>query len=284
MLVPKASVAQATDGIERPVLHLSGPKLTLALETLVSRAEDVGGVERYVDAVKLKSHLFREAFADPDRFDLATLKTVCAHISTVRRRMSDYLEPGEFPVLRDAIFALLDGMQDTTTTDARMTAFCSRFPADRAHRWVRDLAAELLHNVDPQRYPLMSRWVWDARANTGVLREIWHAHDVDHITIEVPDRYGTFIMLREELAQFLTANGVFRDVTDYADLLTAQLYANYICEQGGAYLRTDFSSPEDPTQHMRRLLGVDGVTPNGRTRLKAVDGRAFLIEELKLPN
>ncbi len=88
----------------------------------------------------------------------------------------------------------------------------------------------------------MCRWVWDAQTNTGVIREIWHAENVDHVTIEVPDGYGTYLMLREELSQYLTANGVFRDVLHYVDLLTAQVYADYIGEQGGTYLRTDFSS------------------------------------------
>jgi hypothetical protein len=128
----------------------------------------------------------------------------------------------------------------------------------------------------------MSRWVWDARANTGVIREIWHALDVDHIVIDVPDRYDTFLVLREELSQYLTANGVFRDVADYVDLLTAQVYANYVCEQGGHYLRADFSMPEDPMQHTRRLLGLDGVDTDGRTRLKAVDGQAFIVADVKL--
>lgn len=284
MLVTKKSLPPEKVEFERPVLHLSGPKLVLALETLVSRADELGGIERYVEAVKLKSRMFREALSDQDGLDLTTFKTLCAHISTVRRRMSAYIEPTGFSAIRDAVLALLDGIEDVSTTDARVLEFCARFPNDRDHRWVRDLAAEILHGVDPERYPLMSRWVWDRRANTGVLREIWHAENIDHITIEVPDRYGTFIMLREELAYFLSSNGVFRNVIEYVDLLTAQLYANYICEQGGAYLRTDFSSPEDPMQHMRRLLGVDGVTPSGRTRLKAVDGRAFVAEELKLPN
>jgi hypothetical protein len=36
-------------------------------------------------------------------------------------------------------------------------------------------------------------------------------------------------------------------------------------------------------QHTRRLLGLDGVRPGtGRTRLKSVDGEAFVIEDSKL--
>ena len=89
-------------------------------------------------------------------------------------------------------------------------------------------------------------------------------------------------MLREELAQYVTSNGVFRDVMFYVDLLTAQVYADYIGEQGGTYLRTDFATPEDPMQHVQRLLGLDGVDPRGRTRLKAFDGEAFVVEDVKL--
>ena len=102
------------------------------------------------------------------------------------------------------------------------------------------------------------------------------------MTIEVPTRYGTYVVLREELAQYVTSNGVFRDVMFYVDLLTAQVYADYIGEQGGTYLRTDFSSPEDPVHHTRRLLGLDGIKAQGRTRLKALDGEAFVVENAKL--
>ena len=55
----------------------------------------------------------------------------------------------------------------------------------------------------------------------------------------------------------------------FVDLLCAQVYAGYVVEQGGSYLRADFASPYDPMQHTRRLLGLDGVDArSGRTRLK----------------
>ena len=71
----------------------------------------------------------------------------------------------------------------------------------------------------------------------------------------------------------------------YVDILCAQIYAQYICEQGGSYLRTDFSAPEDPMQHTRRLLGLDGVRAgNGKTRLKSIDGEAFVLDDSNLLN
>ena len=277
-----SAVPITVGSLERPLLELSGPYLGLALERLVTGTEEHGGVERHVEALQLKSAVFRQALERPDAFELAAFKTLCALIATVRRRVGPYLTPDRFPALRVSVARLLDGCEDTATTDERVAAFCSAFPADREHRWVHDLAGEILHNVDPERYPLMCRWVWDAQANTGVIREIWHAENVDQVTIEVPARYGTYLVLREELAQYLAANGFFRDVVQYVDLLTAQVYADYIGEQGGTYLRTDFSSPEDPVHHTRRLLGLDGIKARGRTRLKALDGEAFVVENVKL--
>jgi hypothetical protein len=64
------------------------------------------------------------------------------------------------------------------------------------------------------------------------------------------------------------------------DLLCAKLYGDYIAAQGGVYLRADFSAPGDPMEHTRRLLGLDGVRAgSGRTRLKAINGEAFVIED-----
>jgi len=265
--------------LERPVLELSGEILRTALQMMVSGSEDHGGIERYIDAVKLKSTMFRQALVENDivELDLETFKGLCTFMATVRRRVGDWLNEDSFAEMRQGVVELFD---ESVHIEDRIGAFCDRFPNDKKHRWVKDLAVELLHNADPERVPLMNRWVWDAKSNTGVIREIWHGDDVDHIKIPVADNYSTYIMLREELSQFLSDNGIFRDVLFYVDILCAQVYAQYICEQGGSYLRADFQAPEDPMQHTRRLLGLDGVrTGDGRTRLKSIDGEAFVLDD-----
>lgn len=266
----------------RPVLHLSGSRLRAALEAAVTGCEPLGGVERYIAALALKSRLFQQALGerDPRTIDLHGLVTLAAFMPTVRRRLAPLLEADGLARLRVALGVLLDGREDTATTAQRIAACRAQFPDDREHRWVRDLAAEVLHQVDPERYPLMTRWVWDARANTGALREIWFGDDVDHQNIAAADDYATFLVLREELAVFLSDNGFFRDINHYVDLLLAQVYAEYICAQGGTYLRADFSSPEDPMQHTRRMLGLDGVKAgSARLRARALDGTAWVLDE-----
>lgn len=278
-LVPPGGKLVSDTNFSVPRLELSGPKLARAFEALAAGAEETGGVERYVDALKLKSKLFARTLGEgrARSIGLAELRKLCAFMSTVRRRAGPWLEPETFPQLRERLAALLEG--PTAETDARIEAFCAAFPGDRDHRWVRDLAAEVLHHADPERYPLMTRWAWDAGTNTGVLREIWHAEDVDRITIEVPSRYETYLALREELAQYLAGHGVYRDVIFFVDLLAAQVYADYINEQGGSYLRADFANAEEPMMHLRRLLGLDGITADGRLRVKAADGTAIVVDD-----
>ena len=267
----KQATAIRSCDIDRPVLDLSADALRMALQQMIAGSEEHGGVERYVDAVKLKSTMFRQALTDIEagELELETFKGLCTFMATVRRRIGAWLNENSYAEVREALQELF---VDNASVDERIARFCARFPDDKAHRWVRDLATEMLHNREPERFPLMNRWVWDAKANTGVLREIWHAEDIDYIKIPVADGYGTFLMLREELSQYLSDNGFFRDMLYYVDVLTAQIYAGYICEQGGSYLRADFSAPEDPMQHTRRLLGLDGVRPGtGKTKLKSID-------------
>jgi len=264
------ALSPAAQALERPVLDLSGPVLLKSFEQVLAACEATGGVEAYVDALKLKSLVFQRTFeqAGATGPDAATFAKLASLMPTVRRRIGAYLGDSAYPQTIAAVMRLIGERHDPFAVDARVATFCAAFPSDSAHRWVRDLAAEVLHAHDPERYPLMCRWVWDVRANTGVLREIWHG-DIDRQTLKIPDGYATFVMLREELSQFLAQNGVFHHVLHYVDLICAQAYADYVCAQGGSYLRADFSSAEDPIGHVRRLLGLDGVRAKGAFRQSA---------------
>lgn len=271
----------------RPVLDLSGPKLRRAFENLVESADESGGVERYVGALALKASLFEEVLGKGRVSELseAEFYDLAAFITPVRRRVGSWLAGNGFAAMRSRLEALLHGWSDLGTADQRIAAFVAGFPADREHRWSRDLAAEVLHFAAPERYPLMTRWMWDAKVNTGVLREIWHGDSSGAGTIAVDDGIATFTMLREELEGFLQSNGVFRDIAFYVDLLCAHVYAAYINDKGGQYLHADFcgGGKADAMAHTRRMLGLDAVdTESGRTRLKLIDGTAYVLGEPRL--
>ena len=261
----------------RPVLHLSGQALTAATERLAAACEETGGVEAYVEALKLKGEAFRKIFAGagaagPTADEFAVLVGL---MPTVRRRVAEWLEGEKFVTLRTAVMGLITAPHAPDQVDQKIAEFCLQFPGGKKYRWVKDLAGELLHAFDPQRYPLMCRWVWDEAANTGMLREIWHG-DVDRAMIRVGDGYAMHVMLREELSQYLADNGVFRDTLQYIDLLLAQVYAEYIAAQGGSYLRADFTAPEDSVGYLKRLLGLDGIRIKHRDSAISQASRAAL--------
>ena len=238
------------------VLELSGPFLRGHFEALISACDDDGGVERYIMALKFKVGLFQDAFKNGGK-DLSAVNFVklCMFMPTVRRRVGDFVEdPAQYEHLRTA----MQGLFGEGDVDTRINAFANKFPQDKKHRWIKDLATEILHNTDPEMHPLMHRWVWDRKANSGVIREMWHG-DIDSVTLDIDDDYEVFMKLREELSGYLTENGVYADTLYYVDLLCAGVYASYISSQGGLYLKADFTTREEPIVFTRRLLGLDGV-------------------------
>jgi len=288
------AVARATSDFiapvpERPVLHLSGPKLRAALEQLIAGAETVGGIERFSEAVKLRSEVFQDRLLDGKVRSLSRpgFEELTVLMPTVRQRAGKMIDALGWPTVREALVALIEDAHVPGTADQRLAVFegalrpleqvtaSHSLPARTGRgdkpRFLRDLAAELLHGCHPEHYPLMTRWVWDASANTGALREIWHdaatgSDEVDRIVIDVPDTHEAFLVLREELAQFLSDNGIFRHVLWYGDLLLAHVYAIYINAQGGAYLKGDFQAVGDPLEHTRRMLGLDRLGRSGQRR------------------
>jgi hypothetical protein len=265
-----------------PILDLSGPKLRHAFEHVTHAADATGGIERYVGALALKASLFEELLGKGRVGELTETEfcDLCCFITPARRRIGAWLGRHGFAAMRVRLERLLAGWSDLSTADERMAEFAAAFPVDREHRWVRDLAAEILHFTAPERYPLMTRWMWDRRTNTGVLREIWYAENVDSLTISVADDFATFVTLRNELEGFLRENGVFRDLSFYADLLCAHVYSFYVNDRGGQYLGSDCRAAEDAMALTRRLLGLDAVdSESGRTRLKLIDGSSHVLGE-----
>ncbi len=273
--------------VTRPVLHLSGAKLRGALAALITAGENVGGIERLVEAVRLKSELFQERIGEGRvaTIEREGFEEIVRFMPTVRRRTGALIDRQGWPYVRNAITEFLHDAHWPGSEDQRIAAFESALRANGgprgphapapgtwsldpgrkkgSDRFLRDLAAEVLHAVYPEHYPLMTRWMWDVQANTGVLREIWHdaalgSDDVDRVVIDIPDTHDTFLVLREELSQFLSEQGIFRDMLWFVDALCAQIYGDYINAQGGAYLKTDFNAGAvDPLEHTRWILGLD---------------------------
>lgn len=96
--------------IERPVLDLSADALRVALQQMIAGSEEHGGIERYIDAVKLKSVMFQQALENIESgdLDIEAFKGLCTFMSTVRRRIGPWLPEDSFTVVRTALAELFD--------------------------------------------------------------------------------------------------------------------------------------------------------------------------------
>ncbi|MFB6261317.1 MAG: hypothetical protein ABEJ96_04105, partial [Thiohalorhabdaceae bacterium] len=141
--------------------ELSPQRLENALQQMFEHLEPDGGLERYVAALKMKSELFGRLLA-PDaiaELDEEARDTILERVFSARRRLAPYVRSMDLAAFRALVNELLHGKG---SVQDRMEAFIEGLPCEgKACRARRDLAADLLHFYDPERYPLMARWVWD---------------------------------------------------------------------------------------------------------------------------
>ncbi|HEN46958.1 MAG TPA: hypothetical protein ENI75_01160 [Mizugakiibacter sp.] len=255
-------VAKKQEAVTWPHLQLSGSAIDRGFNSLLAKAEESLGIDAYLRALQLKSELFSELL-NTDRLEQLNEKSflaICTFMSTVRRRIGAWLDKTPFNLLQDRLLTLLDTRKPGAQ---RFEHFVASFPSDRTHRWIRDLAAEILHFTEPEKIPLMARWLWDAQTGSGVIREIWFDQAIPLDTLALDDHPATFFALNSELKGFLDTHGIYRDRIWMQDLLYAHLYAAYINNHGAIYLKCEFTGEVDPMAHTQRLLGLDCFREDG---------------------
>jgi len=260
-----------------PELHLDGRVLSASFEAMAMAAEKLGGIETIVDGLNGKSLLFQSTFADGFAIsNEADFYSACSFMPTVRRRLQFALKIHGFSKVSKTVAELIDGV-NAANVDLKIEQFISTLATHEKDRWIKDLAAEILHYRDPAGLPLMTRWVWDFHSNTGVLREIWFA-DTEFEPISVADGVVTHLELKRELFGFLRDCGVYANEHLMLDIFLAWIYSEYIGDQGGSFLRTDFTTTNIPFGYALRMLGLDAVITKGKSRLILPNGKRFQME------
>ncbi len=93
------------------------------------------------------------------------LRRILRMVFATRRRADEIIDSVGAEVLRAALFDLIHGDAEI---GRRFAAFDEALSALSAPVR-RDLAGEVLHFHDPERYWLWSRWMWNPRTRTGAL-------------------------------------------------------------------------------------------------------------------
>jgi len=258
--------AQKSERAGRPGAAAARPERSAAAaraRSLVAGADTHGGIERYMDALKLKSAVFREALATDRpgalRLDVESFRPLCSFMPTDAAADRALARGAVVHVAARRARELLERPTTPPAPTARIARFCAAFPQDDRHRWTRDLAVELLHNLDPERYPLMTRWVWDAEANTRAARDLARARrrPPDHRRARrLRDLPGA---ARGNRAVPVHQRRIPRRGPRWWTWSAPRSTRSTSASRAAATCAPTSRRPRNPMQHTRRLLGLDGV-------------------------
>ena len=245
---------------------------------LLHNVAEFGGIEAFVAALQAKHVFFEQALSETALAGMTeeTLEQLLDTVFSARRRIYSHLAGLGMPKVAESIHALLYGAGALID---RMETFSQLIAVDEnAHREVRkqagknrraafDFAAEMLHFRAPDRYPLMTRWVWDQNTVSGALREFIRGNDA-RVEIPLGNSPEMFEGARAWLVAQLTEQGVYRDMPFWVDLVLAQAYTDYFRSLAEGMLSADFGRGITPVEHVRKFLGIDAPVKEGMTRVK----------------
>lgn len=238
-------------------------------DALLAGAAHDGGIESYLAALAAKRQAFADACvrAKSVALQLDDIAELLALVFTARRKLYPAMAELGATHVAELMAGLWFGEQPP---GERLQRFVDAMPGavtgDRAsiraaaklRRATWDFAAELLHYPDTERYPLMTRWVWDQVTQSGALREFVCGGDAMR---EVPfsNDPALFEGARRWLVTQLAAQGIYRDEALWIDLVQAQAYLAYFRSMTEGSLGADFGRGVPPQEQLKRLLGIDAA-------------------------
>ncbi|MBU2760058.1 hypothetical protein [Acidithiobacillus sulfurivorans] len=227
------------------------------------------GLADLVSSMAEKTASFRRLLLEEQQPLTETqMEHLVAQMFTARRKIWPLIKEQGAAKVGELMRDLLTGHGDLTQ---RMARFEEALPATgKVKRVIRDVAAEVLHFSDPERYPLMTRWVWDQGTTSGAIREFIRGGDylTDFPFGESPEMFEG---LRQWMRETLLELGVYRDVPYMVDIILSHQYSQYVRAMAEGFLRSDFGGQTDFTEQIRKLLGVEVQRRMGGSRLKRDD-------------
>jgi hypothetical protein len=182
---------------------------------------------------------------------------ILRRIFATRRKTEQILEKYPLESFREWVGALLYGTDDVSV---RFRDFVEKF-GDLPDTTRRDLASELLHFTDPDKYWLWTRWMWDPRTKTGALPLVTSAkYDFDGETAgEVYIKVGKAISFVHEVGHAAGFQTISQHIFG-TDVFLSCVYVIYVYTVLRMRMTQEFNRvmPELP-EFSRRLLGVHRV-------------------------
>lgn len=208
-----------------------------------------------VDLVGKSDAMRSVAGDDPANMDAAALRELLSWVFCARRHVDRIFAVVHPEELAAGIADLLHGPGGVAR---RFDAFQKLLAGPGVGAVAADLPGELLHFLDPSRYWLWSRWMWDPDVETGALRLV----TMDEVDLDAATAGESYLAIGRALA-FVEETGKAAGFTSMGtglfgtDVFLAAVYGVYMHTVLRMRLTQEFTNVLPPLPDLaRRLLGV----------------------------
>lgn len=205
------------------------------------------------DLVRKSDAMRALAGPDPAAMDAVALRSLLGWVFSARRRVDRIFATVDPAVLAAGVAELLHGAGGVARRFAAFQYLLAGHPEVAA-----DLPGELLHFLDPGRYWLWSRWMFDTDTDTGALRLV----TMDEVDLDAGDPGETYLAVGRALA-FVEETGKAAGFTSMgaglfgSDVFLAAVYGVYMHTVLRMRMTNEFTNVVPPLPDLvRRLLGV----------------------------
>jgi hypothetical protein len=217
---------------------------------------DVEELAKISAAVEAKSASFRQALSRDalPRLTPEAYHSILVRVFSIRGKTRKALEAFDFEDMRERMAALLYGSDDIRERFRDFGAGLEGL-SENARA---DLASELLHFTDPERYWLWTRWMWDPKTRTGSLPLVTTvAYDFqgDHAG-EIYMKVGRAVAFVHEVGEAAGFRKISRNVFG-TDVFLCSVYVIYAYTVLRMRMTQEFNKVMPGlSEFCRRLLGV----------------------------
>ena len=206
-----------------------------------------------------KSDAMRAVAGDhPATMDQAALRELLSWVFCSRRHVEKIFAVVHPEELAAGIAELLHGSSGVAQRFDAFQGLLSGLDGSGAGAVAADLPGELLHFLDPSRYWLWSRWMWDPDVETGALRLV----TMDEVDLDAGTAGESYLAIGRALA-FVEETGKAAGFTTMGaglfgtDVFLATVYGVYMHTVLRMRLTQEFTNVVPPLPALaRRLLGV----------------------------
>jgi len=241
------------------------------ISRLLQGADEKGGIDSFIEALEKKHRFFNDALIRDalSQLQAGDVEILLETVFTARRKLNLHAITISHQELVEAIEQLLYGSEADVNQRLDLFVQTLGFTERKMQRAVWDWGAEMLHYTSPEAIPLMSRWVWDAKVQSGAMREFIRGGDSMN-EIPLTQTPGEFEAARVWIAERLREQGFYRDIAMLTNLVLAQAYTDYVLgmSKGLGMFESEFGGKLEPIEFIAKLLGIEPARRNGKSRVK----------------